>query len=196
MIIWCFLFAEGHIEYLYKAPVALSSVVPRCFKSNLTTGLCLFDWWLFRATFNWVFSRVLFLAQFSFLSHLLPLCQSTHPFQQIFSFECYFNAIRYVGWRWTFLFLVYLYTILKNHTAHACEGDTLTIECPPRTSVTVLSAFYGRRVPHQYLCPSVNSNATAEEDAECVSPVAIEVSVKKRNCLLSALRSWCVLLRM
>lgn len=95
-----------------------------------------------------------------------------------FQFWMLFNAIRYVGWRWTFLFLVYLYTILKNHTAHACEGDTLTIECPPRTSVTVLSAFYGRRVPHQYLCPSVNSNATAEEDAECVSPVAIEVSVK------------------
>lgn len=70
---------------------------------------------------------------------------------------------------------MYLYTILKNHTAHACEGDTLTIECPPRTSVTVLSAFYGRRVPNQYLCPSVNSNATAQEDAECSSPVAIEV---------------------
>lgn len=70
---------------------------------------------------------------------------------------------------------MYLYTILKNHTAHACEGDTLTIECPPRTSVTVLSAFYGRRVPNQHLCPSGNSNVTAEEDSECTSPVAIEV---------------------
>ncbi|CAG08363.1 unnamed protein product, partial [Tetraodon nigroviridis] len=69
---------------------------------------------------------------------------------------------------------LYLYTILRNHTAHACEGDTLAIECPPRTSVTVLSAFYGRRVPNQHLCPSVNPNATAEEDAECTSPVAME----------------------
>uniref|UniRef100_A0A3P8S7Q1 Si:ch73-335m24.2 n=1 Tax=Amphiprion percula TaxID=161767 RepID=A0A3P8S7Q1_AMPPE len=68
----------------------------------------------------------------------------------------------------------YLHTILKNHTAHACEGETLVIQCPSRTSVAVLSAFYGRRVPNQHLCPSANTNATAEEDTECTSPVAIE----------------------
>uniref|UniRef100_A0A673CXL8 Si:ch73-335m24.2 n=1 Tax=Sphaeramia orbicularis TaxID=375764 RepID=A0A673CXL8_9TELE len=56
--------------------------------------------------------------------------------------------------------VLYLHTILKNHTAHACEGDTLTIECPSRTSVAVLSAFYGRRVPNQHLCPSANTNVT------------------------------------
>ncbi|XP_044060604.1 protein eva-1 homolog C isoform X2 [Siniperca chuatsi] len=71
-------------------------------------------------------------------------------------------------------FSLYLHTILKNHTAHACEGDTLIIECPSRTSVTVLSAFYGRRVPNQHLCPSANTNITVEEDKECTSPVAIE----------------------
>ncbi|KAM8909228.1 protein eva-1 homolog C isoform 3-T3 [Spinachia spinachia] len=67
---------------------------------------------------------------------------------------------------------LYLHNILKNHTAHACEGDTLVIECPSRTSVAVVSAFYGRRVPNQHLCPSANK--TAEEDKECTSPVAIE----------------------
>lgn len=71
--------------------------------------------------------------------------------------------------------LVFLHNILKNHTAHACEGDTLAIKCPTRTTVTVLSAFYGRRVPNQYLCPSGNSNATAEEDTECTSPATMEV---------------------
>ncbi|KAM3613019.1 uncharacterized protein V6R79_018836 [Siganus canaliculatus] len=71
-------------------------------------------------------------------------------------------------------FSLYLHTILKNHTAHACEGDTLSIECPSRTSVTVLSAFYGRRVPYQHLCPSSSSNITSEDDTECTSPVAIE----------------------
>jgi len=71
---------------------------------------------------------------------------------------------------------VYLHNILKNHTAHACEGDTLAIECPSRTSVAVLSAFYGRRVPNQHLCPSANTNTTGEEDKECTSPVAIEVN--------------------
>lgn len=69
---------------------------------------------------------------------------------------------------------VYLHNVLKNHTAHACEGDTLVIKCPSRTSVTVLSAFYGRRVPNQYLCPSVNSNA-AVEDTECTSALVTEV---------------------
>ncbi|CAJ1058885.1 protein eva-1 homolog C [Xyrichtys novacula] len=83
-------------------------------------------------------------------------------------------------------FSQYLHTILKNHTAHACEGETLIIQCPSRTSVTVLSAFYGRRVPHQYLCPSANSNTTVEEDSECTSPVAIEKVVSecqdRRSC--------------
>uniref|UniRef100_A0A8C6K5W4 SUEL-type lectin domain-containing protein n=1 Tax=Nothobranchius furzeri TaxID=105023 RepID=A0A8C6K5W4_NOTFU len=64
--------------------------------------------------------------------------------------------------------------ILKNHTAHACEGDILIIKCPRRTSVAVLSAFYGRRVPDKYLCPSVNTNMTGERDTECTSPVANE----------------------
>ncbi|XP_071772273.1 protein eva-1 homolog C [Centroberyx gerrardi] len=85
-------------------------------------------------------------------------------------------------------FSVYLHTILKNHTAHACEGDILTIKCPSRTSVAVLSAFYGRRVPSQYLCPSANTNTTVEEDTECVSPVAIEKVVSecqgRRSCHL------------
>ncbi|XP_074505505.1 protein eva-1 homolog C isoform X1 [Sebastes fasciatus] len=71
-------------------------------------------------------------------------------------------------------FSLYLQNILKNHTAHACEGDTLAIKCPSRTSVAVLSAFYGRRVPNQHLCPSADKNTTVEEDNECTSPVAIE----------------------
>lgn len=83
-------------------------------------------------------------------------------------------------------FSQYLHTILKNHTAHACEGETLIIECPSRTSVSVLSAFYGRRVPHQYLCPSLNPNITEEEDSECASPVAIQKVVSecqdRRSC--------------
>ncbi|XP_063732017.1 protein eva-1 homolog C isoform X2 [Eleginops maclovinus] len=71
-------------------------------------------------------------------------------------------------------FSLYLHDILKNHTAHACEGDTLVIKCPSRTSVAILSAFYGRRVPNQHLCPSPNKNTTAEEDNECTSPVATQ----------------------
>lgn len=74
---------------------------------------------------------------------------------------------------------VYLLNILKNHTVHACEGGTLSIDCPSKTSVSVLSAFYGRRVPNQHLCPAGNSNQTVEEDNECSSPVAVEVHTQK-----------------
>ncbi|XP_026213998.1 protein eva-1 homolog C isoform X2 [Anabas testudineus] len=71
-------------------------------------------------------------------------------------------------------FSLYLHTILKNHTAHACEGDMLIIECPSRTSVSILSAFYGRHVPSQHLCPSLKTNTTVEEDTECTSPIVVE----------------------
>ncbi|XP_056625083.1 protein eva-1 homolog C isoform X1 [Triplophysa dalaica] len=66
----------------------------------------------------------------------------------------------------------YLHKILKNHTAHACDGETLSIRCPARTSVAVLSAFYGRRVPSQYLCPHSNPNMTVES-TDCTSTTAI-----------------------
>ncbi|XP_059377518.1 protein eva-1 homolog C isoform X2 [Carassius carassius] len=67
----------------------------------------------------------------------------------------------------------YLHRILKNHTAHACDGETLSIRCPTRTSVAVLSAFYGRRVPSPYLCPHANPNIT-EENTDCISTTAIQ----------------------
>ncbi|XP_027865611.1 protein eva-1 homolog C isoform X1 [Xiphophorus couchianus] len=70
---------------------------------------------------------------------------------------------------------LYLHSILKNHTAHACEGDLLVIKCPSRTSVAVLSAFYGRRVPYKHLCSAPNTNITAEEeDTDCTSSTALE----------------------
>uniref|UniRef100_A0A3Q2DS17 Si:ch73-335m24.2 n=1 Tax=Cyprinodon variegatus TaxID=28743 RepID=A0A3Q2DS17_CYPVA len=69
---------------------------------------------------------------------------------------------------------VYLHSILKNHTAHACDGDLLVIKCPARTSVAVLSAFYGRRVPYKHLCPAASINDTVEEDTDCTSSTALE----------------------
>ncbi|XP_073677024.1 protein eva-1 homolog C isoform X2 [Garra rufa] len=92
-------------------------------------------------------------------------------------------------WSWCFLFVAlavntrqtssapdfsdYLHRILKNHSAHACDGETLSIRCPARTSVAVLSAFYGRRVSSPYLCPHPNPNAT-EENTNCISTTAIQ----------------------
>ncbi|KAK6473677.1 protein eva-1-like protein C-like isoform X2 [Huso huso] len=65
----------------------------------------------------------------------------------------------------------YLQKILKNHTVHACDGERLTVTCPYKTSITVLSAFYGRRVPSENLCPTVMN--TSEERTDCQSSIAI-----------------------
>ncbi|XP_061454641.1 protein eva-1 homolog C-like [Rhineura floridana] len=64
----------------------------------------------------------------------------------------------------------YLQKILKNHTAHACDGEQMTIICPHKTSISVLSAFYGRRVPSQNLCPTTQDLSL--ENMNCVSATA------------------------
>ncbi|XP_069505147.1 protein eva-1 homolog C-like isoform X2 [Ambystoma mexicanum] len=66
----------------------------------------------------------------------------------------------------------YLQKVLKNHTANGCDGGQLGITCPHKTSISVLSAFYGRRVPSQNLCPGPASNTS--EDTFCSSPVAVQ----------------------
>ncbi|XP_036404055.1 protein eva-1 homolog C-like [Megalops cyprinoides] len=70
-------------------------------------------------------------------------------------------------------FTVYLHTILRNHTTHGCEGETLSVTCPSRTAVAVLSAFYGRRVPSENLCPSADANRIGES-TDCSSSVAVQ----------------------
>ncbi|XP_063169860.1 protein eva-1 homolog C-like isoform X2 [Candoia aspera] len=64
----------------------------------------------------------------------------------------------------------YLRKILKNHTIHACDGEQLTILCPHKTSISILSAFYGRRVPSPNLCPS--SGEFFLENIDCSSATA------------------------
>ncbi|XP_019750560.1 protein eva-1 homolog C isoform X1 [Hippocampus comes] len=41
----------------------------------------------------------------------------------------------------------YLSKVLKNYTEQACDGELLSARCPPRTTITVQSAFYGRKGP-------------------------------------------------
>ncbi|XP_070300248.1 protein eva-1 homolog C-like [Salvelinus sp. IW2-2015] len=69
-------------------------------------------------------------------------------------------------------------SVLRNHTAHACDGDTLSIKCPSRSSVSVLSAFYRRRVPSKNLCPPANTNIT-KDNTECTSSFAIQKVVSE-----------------
>lgn len=84
----------------------------------------------------------------------------------------------------------HLHSILKNHSAYACENDILNIACPPRTSVAVLSVFYG---PTQHLCLSASTNNTLKlaEDTQCTSTIAVEKvraeCQDRRSCHISVL---------
>ncbi|KAE8583882.1 hypothetical protein XENTR_v10020722 [Xenopus tropicalis] len=66
----------------------------------------------------------------------------------------------------------YLQKILKTHTSHACDGDSVSVSCPHRTSVSILSAFYGRRISSQNLCPSMFGGM--EENVFCSSPNTLQ----------------------
>lgn len=60
--------------------------------------------------------------------------------------------------------------MLRNHTAHTCDGEQLLIVCPRKTTISILGAFYGRRVPSANLCPS--SDNASQESTECTSATA------------------------
>ncbi|KAM7395276.1 hypothetical protein PAMA_006849 [Pampus argenteus] len=74
----------------------------------------------------------------------------------------------------------YLSKVLKNYTEQACDGDFLSVRCPPRTTITVQSAFYGRRGasdPQQ--CPQtyqalLSSYDAREDDRYCSVSTALQ----------------------
>ncbi|KAF4092012.1 hypothetical protein AMELA_G00016150 [Ameiurus melas] len=52
----------------------------------------------------------------------------------------------------------YLLHVLRNYTEEVCDGDLLTVRCPPRTTIAVQSAFYGRKSSaHSLFCPPLYS---------------------------------------
>uniref|UniRef100_A0AAY5KMP5 SUEL-type lectin domain-containing protein n=1 Tax=Esox lucius TaxID=8010 RepID=A0AAY5KMP5_ESOLU len=74
----------------------------------------------------------------------------------------------------------YLTKVLKNYTEQACDGDFLSVRCPPRTTITVQSAFYGRKSPsHHQQCPSYQRHTLMgtqrlEDDTHCKITTALQ----------------------
>lgn len=76
----------------------------------------------------------------------------------------------------------YLSKVLRNYTARACDGDFLTVRCPSRATITIQSAFYGRRGasdPQQ--CPQtyqalLSSYKAREDDRYCSVSTALQVN--------------------
>ncbi|KAG7508551.1 eva-1-like A isoform X1 [Solea senegalensis] len=74
----------------------------------------------------------------------------------------------------------YLSKVLRNYTEQACEGDFLSVRCPPRTTITVQSAFYGRRgASDPQRCPQsyqalLSSYNIQEDDRYCSVSTALQ----------------------
>lgn len=65
----------------------------------------------------------------------------------------------------------YLTKLLQNHTAYACDGDRLDLQCPRHSTISVQSAFYG----HDYrACSAQQPTARGADHSACVAPTTLQ----------------------
>ncbi|XP_054985483.1 protein eva-1 homolog C isoform X5 [Sorex araneus] len=65
----------------------------------------------------------------------------------------------------------YITKLLQNHTAYACDGDHLKLQCPRHSTISVQSAFYGQ----DYQTCSAQKPASQREDGlTCVAPTTLQ----------------------
>ncbi|XP_036205597.1 protein eva-1 homolog C isoform X2 [Myotis myotis] len=65
----------------------------------------------------------------------------------------------------------YLTKLLQNHTAYACDGDHLSLQCPRHSSISVQSAFYGQ----DHRACSGQGLAAQGDSLTCVAPTTFQV---------------------
>nr|XP_039336496.1 protein eva-1 homolog C isoform X5 [Saimiri boliviensis boliviensis] len=65
----------------------------------------------------------------------------------------------------------YLTKLLQNHTAYACDGDYLNLQCPRHSTISVQSAFYGQ---DYQMCSSQKPASQREESLTCVAPTTFQ----------------------
>ncbi|XP_023561355.1 protein eva-1 homolog C isoform X4 [Octodon degus] len=65
----------------------------------------------------------------------------------------------------------YLTKLLQNHTAYACDGDHLTLQCPRHSTISVQSAFYGQ---DYQMCTSQQPDSQREDSLNCVAPTTLQ----------------------
>ncbi|XP_053513948.1 protein eva-1 homolog C isoform X2 [Artibeus jamaicensis] len=72
----------------------------------------------------------------------------------------------------------YLTKLLQNHTAYACDGDRLDLQCPRHSTISVQSAFYG----HDYrACSAQQPTAQGADHSACVAPTTLQVLDECQN---------------
>lgn len=65
----------------------------------------------------------------------------------------------------------YLTKLLQNHTAYACDGDYLNLQCPRHSTISVQSAFYGQ---DYQMCSSQEPTSQREDNLTCVASTALQ----------------------
>ncbi|XP_060054611.1 protein eva-1 homolog C isoform X3 [Erinaceus europaeus] len=65
----------------------------------------------------------------------------------------------------------YLTKLLQNHTAYACDGDRLALQCPRHSTISVQSAFYGQ---DSQMCGVHKPASGREGSLRCVAPTTMQ----------------------
>ncbi|XP_037688500.1 protein eva-1 homolog C isoform X2 [Choloepus didactylus] len=65
----------------------------------------------------------------------------------------------------------YLTKLLQNHTAYACDGEHLNLQCPRHSTISVQSAFYGQ---DDQTCGSQQPAPQKKGSLTCVAPTSLQ----------------------
>ncbi|XP_043449673.1 protein eva-1 homolog C isoform X2 [Prionailurus bengalensis] len=65
----------------------------------------------------------------------------------------------------------YLTKLLQNHTAYACDGDHLNLQCPRHSTISVQSAFYGQ---DYQMCSTQKPASQREDSLTCMAPTTLQ----------------------
>ncbi|XP_055965309.1 protein eva-1 homolog C isoform X2 [Sorex fumeus] len=65
----------------------------------------------------------------------------------------------------------YITKLLQNHTAYACDGDHLNLQCPRHSTISVQSAFYGQ---DYQMCSTQKPASQREDGLTCVAPTTLQ----------------------
>ncbi|XP_006862591.1 PREDICTED: protein eva-1 homolog C isoform X2 [Chrysochloris asiatica] len=65
----------------------------------------------------------------------------------------------------------YLTKLLQNHTAYACDGDHLNLQCPRHSTISVQSAFYGQ---DDQMCSSKQPVSQRKDSLPCVASTTLQ----------------------
>ncbi|XP_066226442.1 protein eva-1 homolog C isoform X2 [Saccopteryx leptura] len=72
----------------------------------------------------------------------------------------------------------YLTKLLQNHTAYACDGEHLNLQCPRHSTISVQSAVYGQ---DYQTCSTQQPTAQREDSFTCVAPTTFQVLDECQN---------------